>query len=119
MGSFTIEVKGADKLITKFENMSREMENEVKNSVKKHTLEMEAKAKKFAPYLSGHLKRSIHSSFYNRGLSGEISTNVKYSVYQEFGTRYMAAQPFFFPAFLTTRSNFIRDLNRIMKDVVD
>ena len=95
MGSFTIEVKGADKLITKFENMSRKMEKEVKNSVKKRTFEMEAKAKKFAPYDTGHLKRSIGSTFYNGGLSGEISTNVKYAIFVEKGTRFMSAQPFF------------------------
>lgn len=119
MGSFTIEVKCADKLITKFENMSRKMEKEVKKSVKKRTYEMEAKAKKFAPYEFGDLEDSIRSDFYNRGLSGEVSTSRFYAIYQEKGTRYMNAQPFLFPAFLTTRSDFIRDLHRIIKDVVD
>ena len=147
MGSFTIELKGADKLITKFENMSRKMEKEVKNSVKKHTFEMETRAKKKAAYKSGHLKRSIHSDFYNRGLSGEVSTNLFYAPMIEYGTpphKIKAkggalkfkiggntifaksvnhpgtrARPFMFPAFLVTRSAFTRDLHRIMRDVVD
>lgn len=117
MGSFTIEVKGKDKLITRFDNLSRKLEAEVKQSVRKHTYEMEAKAKKNAPYDTGHLKRSIGSQFFNRGLSGEVSTNVHYAIYQEMGTRFMAAQPFMFPAFIVTRAAFMRDLKRIFKDV--
>ena len=118
MGRVTVEVKGKDRLITKFENMSREMTKQVKQSVKKHTYDMERNAKQKAPVDTGRLKGSIGSSFFNSGLSGEVSTNVKYAIYQEYGTRYMPAQPFFYPAFLVTRSAFIRDLSRITKDVV-
>lgn len=147
IGSFTIEVRGADKLITKFENMSRKMTKEVKQSVKKHTHDMEAKAKHNATYKTGHLERSIHSDFFNGGLSGEVSTNLFYAPMIEYGTAPhkitakggalkfkiggntifrksvmhpgTRAQPFMFPAFLVTRSAFTRDLHRIMREVVD
>lgn len=148
MGKVTVELKGADRLVTKFENMSRQMTKEVKESVKKNTYKMESRAKKNAAYKTGHLKRSIHSDFYNGGLSGEVSTNVEYAWFVEHGTRPhkitatnakalkfniggdtvfaksvmhpgTRPQPFLVPAFIETRDEFLKDLRRITKDVVD
>tara|TARA_R110002167_G_scaffold12153_2_gene52070 strand:+ start:810 stop:1001 length:192 start_codon:yes stop_codon:yes gene_type:complete len=57
-------------------------------------------AKRLAPVDRGILRSSIQYEIRKeRGeLTARIGTNVKYAVYQEFGTRYMKAQPFLRPA---------------------
>ena len=57
-------------------------------------------AKRLAPVDRGILRASIQYEIRKeRGeLTARIGTNVKYAVYQEFGTRYMKAQPFLRPA---------------------
>lgn len=71
---------------------------------------------KFIPP-TGTTKRSIgiSSPMGDRGFSVMVSPNTHYSSYLEYGTRYMAAQPFVQPAFLAQKMQFIRDLERLLK----
>jgi len=57
-------------------------------------------AKRLAPVDRGILRASIQQEIRQEHgeLTARIGTNVKYAVYQEFGTRYMKAQPFLRPA---------------------
>jgi HK97 gp10 family phage protein len=57
-------------------------------------------ARTLAPVDTGRLRSSITASkgADSGGVYVEIGTNVEYAIYQEFGTRYMAAQPFLRPA---------------------
>ena len=60
-------------------------------------LEIERDAKLNAPVDTGMLRASITST--GGGSEYEIGTNIEYAPFVEFGTRYMAAQPFLLPAF--------------------
>lgn len=57
-------------------------------------------AKSFAPVDTGLLRASINWRLANdsRGLLAIIGTSVHYAIYQEFGTRFQAPQPFLRPA---------------------
>lgn len=116
-GSFSIKMNGQKKLALKFRNMSLETRRKVKESTKKHTYMMEREAKIKAPYDTGHLKRSIRSSFHNDGLTGIVTVGAFYGVYLEFGTRYMRPQPFLFPSFLIAKAAYLRDLESIIRRI--
>lgn len=54
-------------------------------------------AQQLAPYATGALRASIHTEPEGER-SYKVVAGVPYAVYVEFGTRYMAAQPFLTPA---------------------
>lgn len=64
-------------------------------------------SRELAPVDTGFLRASIRLRFSDDGLAYEVGVREKdytdaglpfYALYQEFGTRFMAAQPFIFPA---------------------
>lgn len=63
-------------------------------------LRIQNNARILAPVDTGRLRASIMATKGSDGLGPfvEIGTNVEYAAYVEFGTRYMAAQPYLRPA---------------------
>lgn len=51
-----------------------------------------------APVLTGYLRDSIVSSSLSIGYEAEVHVGAYYGYYVEYGTRFMAAQPFLGPA---------------------
>ena len=88
---------------------------DVQNAVKLNTTEMHRKASRRVPVDTGHLKRSLTIDFRDGGLTGRVSTNVEYSIYVEYGTRYQSAQPFFRPSLHEQREQFAKDMSRLLK----
>ena len=64
-------------------------------------------AKDKAPVLTGNLKRSIAADDKSL-LRWEITTATGYGAYVELGTKHMAAQPYFAPAYEVARKQFER-----------
>ena len=81
-------------------SLERSVEKAIKAAEKElqlTALEIERDAKLNAPVDTGTLRASITST--GSGSEYEIGTNLEYAPFVEYGTRYMAAQPFLFPAF--------------------
>ena len=81
-------------------SLGRSVEKAIKAAEKElqlTALEIERDAKLNAPVDTGMLRASITST--GSGSEYEIGTNLEYAPFVEYGTRYMAAQPFLFPAF--------------------
>ncbi len=95
-----------------------------------------AQAKSLAPIDLGELKGSImwktakadglHTEGNKlsepvKGLSAIVGTATEYGIYQEFGTRKMAPQPFLTPAanIVTGGSTYAREASKIMKNWVN
>lgn len=70
---------------------------------------VKASAKDEAPVLTGILRGSISSRLDKLRNEMIIGPNVEYGVYQEFGTKYMKAQPYMRPALEDNVEN-IRDI---------
>lgn len=49
-------------------------------------------------------------------LEGYVGSNLEYAVYQEFGTRYMAPQPFLRPALLFIQKGNLQDVIKRIKE---
>jgi HK97 gp10 family phage protein len=59
---------------------------------------IEATSKALVPVDTGTLRRSIHTVFSPGGLRAIVGPSVAYSIFVEFGTRFMAARPYMRPA---------------------
>ena len=68
-----------------------------------------------APVDTGTLKRSIGLTIDDGGMAAQVEPTVEYAPYQEYGTRFMEAQPFVGPAFREQKEIFKRDLDRLVK----
>lgn len=66
-------------------------------------------------YATGTTKRSIRYTFTDLNLTATVGPTTYYSRYLEYGTRYMAAQPFVRPSFNIQKEIFKRDLKKLMK----
>ncbi len=75
-------------------------QGDVAKEILKRTTQVERRAKQLAPVDTGRLRSSITSRLGSdsQGVVGIVGTNVSYAAFVEFGTRYMAAQPFLRPA---------------------
>lgn len=70
--------------------------------------------KKASPVDEGNLKKSIHERVmaYGDGVFARIGPGVEYGIYLEFGTRYMAAQPYVRPGYERGKRQAVRDMGR-------
>ena len=126
MGSITISIdwKGADRLQAKLESMSDLSGVHSVVAANGARLQRQAMAKaefkghyegkKFVKP-SGRLKGSIGLSIQDGGLSAAVRPATEYAAYVEYGTRFMAAQPYLRPAFEQVKPQFIADLKKVMK----
>lgn len=108
-----LTVKGIAKLEAKLRkgtNLS-----DVKNVVKLNGSELQESAMRFAPVDTGYLKRNIHLSVENSGMTARISSDASYAPYQEYGTRYQAGTPHVKPAYNKQKPQFIDDMKKLMK----
>lgn len=113
MSNYNFSIKGQDVLMKKLQqNMQKKA---VKEVVKKHTIVMQSNAQDLAPHDTGTLKRNIRLMFLNGGLAGTVLSPVDYSGYQEFGTRFIDAQPYMGPAWRQERPLFISDLKELVE----
>lgn len=108
MSNYNFSIKGQDVLLRKLkQNMQKEA---VKKIVKEHTANMQTEAQKLAPVDTGNLKRAISLELSEGGLAGTVISPADYSGYQEFGTRFMDAQPYMGPAWRKERPLFLSEL---------
>lgn len=107
-----ITIKGMEPLIAKLE---KGMDvNPVKEVVKMNGAELHKNAQRLAAVDTGFMKRSIVIKVTDGGLRAEVKPTAEYAPYVEFGTRFMAAQPFMRPSYQKQRERFLEDLKRLM-----
>ena len=108
MSNYNFSIKGQDLLMRKLkQNMQKKA---VKEIVKKHTIDMQSNAQDLAPHDTGNLERAISLELSEGGLAGTVISPADYSGYQEFGTRFMDAQPYMGPAWRKERPLFLSEL---------
>ena len=84
--------------------------------VQRNTAEMQANAQRKAPVDTGFLKRSIYLKMQQEGTSvvGEVGADASYDPYQEYGTRFMPAQPHLRPAYYEQVDKFRKDMHEVV-----
>lgn len=124
-----ISVKGLDDL----EKALRENAtmNDVKRVVRQNGAQLQRRAQQKADFKghyewvkgkgktfvkpTGTTKRSIKLEIQDGGLTAEVEPHTEYSPYLEYGTRFMDAQPFMFPALGEQKTKFKADMHKLVK----
>lgn len=112
-----IKIEGLEELEAALkENVKLE---DVKRVVRHHGSQlqrnMQNKADFRMGYQTGQTKRSIGLEITNGGFEADVGPETDYSMYLEYGTRFMEAQPFVRPAFEEQSQKFARDMKKLMK----
>jgi HK97 gp10 family phage protein len=93
-----------------FPKLTAALRPAVRTIVQETILAIETTAKIKVPVDTGALRASILSDM-TGDTSGEVATNIEYSVYVEYGTVKMGAQPYMTPAAEAERRHFMRKLS--------
>lgn len=113
MSSTGVRLEGFEELQARLKKNVK-LEN-VKVVVQHHGSQMQQTAHDLAPNRTGQLQRSITHEERDGGFTAEIAPHTNYAAYVEYGTRYMAAQPYMRPAFMQQSERFKADLAKLMK----
>jgi HK97 gp10 family phage protein len=89
--------------------------NDLKKVVLMNGAELTSETQWNAPLDTGTLERSITQTIKDGGLTSVTEPHTEYDGYVEFGTRYMAAQPYLRPAFKKQSKKFKQDMERLVK----
>lgn len=112
MASF---VKGLDSWLNWVKQQEHKVQEEINTLVNETAHRIERKAKQLAPVDTGNLRRNIVVEDGPTEFSKKVSSKADYSLYVEFGTRKMAAQPFMSPAIFSEQGKYYEKLARIIK----
>ncbi|WP_055078771.1 HK97-gp10 family putative phage morphogenesis protein [Lagierella massiliensis] len=111
-----VEFKGLEKIIKDMATVTEvAIKSEMAKAVRVSTSECQQHAKSIVPVDTGDLKKSIGINIYHDGLIGEVEPTMDYRVYVEYGTRFMAAQPYMRPSFYKQEPIFKKDMEKIVK----
>ena len=104
---------GVKIVFDKFPDIAKKAPGTTKAVVSKAAHDVEAHAKMVVPVDTGNLRNSIQTKLEAGGFRGIVATNVEYSIYVEYGTRRMGAQPYMVPAAEAVRPQFIEAMKKI------
>lgn len=85
-------------------------------ALEKIGMRAETHAKEYAPVDTGRLRNSITYEVNESEMDVEIGSEVEYAVFQELGTRKMAAHPFLKPAVINHTSEYKQILENSFKN---
>ena len=105
MASITVRVRSRAPAV------SRQVRSRAEQATRKAAFDIEAHAKGGAPVDTGSLRNAINAT--GGGLDWRVDSPANYSLFQEFGTRFMAAHPYMLPALEAVRPSLIAALRRI------
>lgn len=116
-GSFTISIKWDEASLKTLQSEleKRQELTPFQSVVAANGSKLQRKAMAKAPIDTGTLMRSITMDTKDDGLTATVTPEAEYAAYVEYGTRFMAAQPYLRPAFETMRPRFIADLRKLME----
>lgn len=93
--------------------IAAELEPRAARVVRKAALDLEGHAKGRAPVDTGFLRSSIQAVQVGP-LHWQVRVGADYGVYVEYGTRYMAAQPYLNPAADLIRGPFVQAMKSVV-----
>ncbi len=104
--------RGFKKLNDNVNKFAKDINNLIPAALAAGALLIQNDAKNKAPYLTGTLRRSIHTEKVSN-TEVKVGTNVEYASYQEYGTSKMAARPYLRPAFDNNRQKVLDKISEV------
>jgi HK97 gp10 family phage protein len=107
------DVEGVEEFQAAMERFDGGMQRYVHRQLASWAADVKALAKQLAPVRTGHLRSSIYAKI--QEWVAEIGAEASYAMFVEFGTRYMAARPYLYPAI----QEYLPILEQIILDALD
>lgn len=98
--------------LNNFGRIKVHMANQAEWATEKAAQDIAAGAMRRAPIDTGFLRASIQARKVGTA-HWRVTVGAEYGLYLEFGTRFMGAQPYFFPAIAEVSPSFIAAMRRI------
>jgi len=112
-----LKVTGLDALEKKLK--SNITMNDVKRVVRHHGSKLQETMMRKADFKKGYQTGATHDSIRleltEGGFTAEVGPTTEYSMYLEYGTRFMDAQPFVKPALEEQEPKFKRDMKKLVR----
>jgi HK97 gp10 family phage protein len=102
---------------SRFPQIVVEMNANVARVVERAGFRVEAGAKRRARYDTGYMRGQIRWTPID-AFSGEVIGGAHYTIYNEYGTIYMSAQPMFAPAVEEVRPLFVAEMQMAIREAV-
>ena len=111
-----IKVNGLPEALSKLKKYQTRKKKQIKDELAIGAFKIETLAKQTAPFETGRLSGDIASDFSDLALLvARVGTSVKYAPFQEFGTRFMAAQPYLYPSFFSYENEIIKAIGKVLR----
>jgi HK97 gp10 family phage protein len=92
----SVDVEGGEEFNAAMQRLDSAMQNHVQRQLEGWAEAIKALAKQLVPVKTGHLRDSIYAK--TSEWMAEIGSEATYTLFVEFGTRWMMARPYLFPA---------------------
>ena len=102
---FKVTFKGAPEAVAFLTKASPALREAVKKSLKQAAILVKADAIYRVPVRTGVLRKSISYRVNSDEMGFTVGASAPYAAYIEYGTRYMRAQPFIRPSFISVMTN--------------
>lgn len=112
--SKSVKITGLKEFNRAVARKGADLDKALDQEIKLSALRVEKRAKQGAPWDTGWLSNNIYANYIGL-LQAEVISPVEYSIFQEYGTRYMFAQPFLFPALQTDWPLLQKRLTKIVR----
>lgn len=104
-------IVGLSEVLAKLDLTNAAIAAQADKAIQGAGIECQALAKQSCPVDTGRLRNSI---LYHPGnMECTVDTNTLYAPFVEFGTRYMAAQPYLYPAYQQAGQHLISKLSNL------
>ena len=115
--SITVEIDDKDlaKTLQYFDRYEKNRARDIRNIILETAINIDRKAKKFVPIVTGRLEGSIHFERLGNGNTARVFTNVEYASFVEFGTSKQRKQPYMTPAANIERVNYKQRMIQAMR----
>lgn len=90
------DVKGVEEFQKALRNFDSAMQRHVHRQLASWAADVKALARQLVPVRTGHLRSSIYAKIHE--WVAKIGAEATYAMFVEFGTRYMRARPYLYPA---------------------
>jgi len=107
------DVKGVEEFKAAMQSFDSGMQRHVHRLLASWAADVKALARQLVPVRTGHLRQSIYAEV--RGWVVRIGAEATYALFVEFGTRYMQARPYLYPAIQA----YLPELETIIRDAIE
>ena len=92
----SIDIEGVQRFKAVMRRLDSGMQRHVHRQLASWAADVKASAKRIVPVRTGYLRSTIYAKI--QEWVAEIGAKATYALYVEFGTRYMRARPYLYPA---------------------